>query len=150
MDVHWVPINGGLLDGGPDGLHEIQILVSGVGQVIQFERPKGVDVVASHRDGTLRDVMLETNGINAQNGRVVARQFAAERIAIFDGSWNLGMAQEPMFRAWAFDNGGGSAASAVKRGVTDHHCLVGSNCLSELQAIVSNRGVLHSPVGGLR
>jgi len=81
---------------------------------------------------------------------VVARQFAAERIAIFDGPWNLGMAQEPVFRAWAFDNGGGSTASAVKRGVTDHHCLVRSDCLSEMQAIVINRGVLHSPVGGLR
>jgi len=92
MDVHGVPINRGLLDGGPDGLHEIQILVSGVGQVIRFERPKGIDVVASHRDGTLGDVMLETNGIDAQNGRVVARQFAAEGITIFDRSWNLGMA----------------------------------------------------------
>jgi len=93
MNMHWIPINGGLLDGGPDGLHEIQILVSGVGQVIWFERPKGVDVVASHRDGTLSDVLVETNSIDAQNGRVVARQFAAERIAIFDRSWNLGMAQ---------------------------------------------------------
>jgi len=65
MNMHWIPIDGGLLDGGPDGLHEIQILVSGVGQVVWFERPKGVDVVARHRDGTLGDVVLETNGIDA-------------------------------------------------------------------------------------
>jgi len=149
MNVHWIPINGGLLDGGPDGLHEIQILVSGVGQVLRFERPKGIDVVTSHRNGTLGDIVLETNGINAQNSRVVARQFSAEGIAIFDQSWKLGMAQEPVFRAWAFDNGGGSAAIAVKRGVTDHHWLVGSDCLSKMQAIVINRDVLHSPVGGL-
>jgi len=150
MNVHWMPINGGLLDGGPDSLHEIQILVSRVGQVIWFERPKGVDVVARHRDGTLGDVMLETNGIDAQNSRVVARQFTAEGVTIFDRSWNLGMVQEPVFRAVAFNSGGGSAASAVQRSITDHHCLAGSDCLSEMQVIVINRGVLHSPVGGLR
>jgi len=55
-----------------------------------------------------------------------------------------------VFRAWAFDNGGGSATGAVKRGVTDHHCLAGSDRQSEMQAIIINRGVLHSPAGGLR
>jgi len=60
------------------------------------------------------------------------------------------MAQEPVFQACAFDNGGGRAAGAVKRGITNHHSLAGSDCLSEMQAIVINGGVLHSPVGGLR
>ena len=58
--------------------------------------------------------MLEADGIDAQNGGVVTRQFASKRISFFDRAWDLGMAEEPVLRAGAFNNSGGSAASAVE------------------------------------
>jgi len=114
MDVNRIPIDRGLLDRGPCGLHQVQVLVTRVGQVLRFEWPKGVDVVASDRDGALGDIMLEANCIDAQNCRVVARQFAMERVSFFDWAWDLSMAEEPVFRARAFNNSGGSAASAME------------------------------------
>ena len=73
MDVDRVPGYRGLLDRCPESLHQIQVLVSRFGQVLRFEWPKGVDVVTSHRDGALGNIVLEANGIDAQNCRVVAR-----------------------------------------------------------------------------
>jgi len=82
--------------------------------VLRFEWPKGVDVVTSHRDRALGDIVLEANGIDAQNGRAVARQFATERVSFFDRAWDLSMAEEPALRAGAFNNSGGSSAGAVQ------------------------------------
>ena len=73
MHVDRIPIDRGLLDRGPYGLHQVQVLVTRVGQVLRFEWPKGVDVVTSDCDGALGDIVLEANGIDAQNCRVVAR-----------------------------------------------------------------------------
>ena len=60
----------------------------------------------------------------------------------------MSMAEEPVLRAGAFNNSGGSVASAVVRSITDCYCLARSDRLREMQAIVVDRCMLHSPVGG--
>jgi len=76
--------------------------------------------------------VLEANSIDAQNGRVVAREFAMERVSFFDRAWDLSIAEEPVLRAGAFNNSGGCAASAVEGSITDCYCLARSNCLREM------------------
>ena len=64
MDVDGIPVDWGLLDRGPYSLHQVQVLVSRVGEVLRFEWPKGVNVVTSHRDGALGDIVLLANSID--------------------------------------------------------------------------------------
>ena len=72
VDMDWVPGDGRILDRGPHSLHEVQVFVLGVGQVIRFEWPKGVDVVTGHSDGAVGNIVLGTDGVDTQNSGVVS------------------------------------------------------------------------------
>ena len=147
MDMDWVPGYGRFFDRGPDGLHQVQILVLRVGQVIRFKGPKGVDVIACNSDGTLGDVMLGTDGIDTQVGRVVSSQFTSERIPSFDRTGDLVVTQQSVFRFVAFHDCGGCAAGAMERGITDNNRFTSGNGLGEVESIIVDHGMLHGPMG---
>ena len=147
MDVDWFPGYGRFFDRGPDGLHQVQVLVLRVGQVIRFEGPKGVDVVACNSDGTLGDVVLGTDGIDTHDCSVVSSQFASEGIPSFDRTWDLVVAQQSVFRFLAFHDGGSCAVGAMERGITDNNRFTSGNGLGEVESIIIDHGMLHCPMG---
>lgn len=128
-------------------MHQVQVLVFWVRQVVGFEGPEGRHVVTCYRDGSLGDVVVGADGVDTQNCGVVAGQFSPKGVPLLERAWNLGMAEESVLVVRTLNYTGRGATGNMKRSIIDRYCKALSNGIRKAVPIVINRGMPNSPVG---
>jgi len=150
VDMQRIPSDWGFLKGLPQGLHEIQVLLSWVGKEINCRWFEGSGVVTGHGDGTTGDGVKATQAIHRGDNCIQASQFTPVRVTFFDWARDSVVADHMVIRGRAFDDKSRGAESVSERAIAHGNGSALGNGLSNGSTLVVGLGMLHRPKTSVR
>ena len=148
VDMQRLPSDRGFLEGFPKGLHEVQILLSWVGQEVDCRWFEGAGVVTGYGDGATGDGVKVAQAIHSGDNCIQASQFTPVGVTFFDRAGDSVVANHMVIRGRAFDDKSRGAESVSEGAIAHGNGSALGNGLGNSSTLVVRLGMLHRPKAG--